>query len=456
VSTAQTWKAELRPMVSLATPIVVADVGWMLMGIVDTMMVGRLPDSAGAIGAVSLGSILFYTIGIFGSGLLLGMDTLVSQSFGARDLRDCHRSLRNGLYLTVPLAPALMAILWGLGPLVRLLGDDPAVLRLLGPYLNTLTWSTFPLLVYFAARRYLQSVNVVQPVMVALVTANLVNLAGNWALVYGHWGAPALGVAGSAWATVISRVYMAALLLGVIVWREGAGWLRDEARPDFARMRRLLALGFPAGTQILLEIGVLAVAAALIGRLDAVSLAGHQITLNSIAFTFMVTAGVGSSAAVRVGQALGRKDRAAAARSGWTALALGTAFMTCATALFLIAPRPLARIYTSDENVIRTAIVLLGVGAFFQIFDGLQVVVTGALRGLGDTRTPMICHLLGYWAVGLPLGYMLCFRAGWGAFGMWIGLCAGVILIGSVLLGLWALRVRGWLLAAEVSGLGAD
>jgi MATE family multidrug resistance protein len=310
--------------------------------------------------------------------------------------------------------------------------------------------------VYFAARRYLQSVNVARPVMLALVTANLVNLAGNWALVYGHWGAPALGVAGSAWATVISRVYMALLLLCVIFWREGVAGLRDEARPNIARMRRLLALGFPAGTQILLEVGVFAAAAALIGRLDAASLAGHQIALNSVATTFMVTLGIGSAAAVRVGQALGRKDRSAAARSGWTALALGTAFMTCAATLFLTLPRPFARIYTSDENVIRTAIALLGVGAFFQIFDGLQVVVSGALRGLGDTRTPMICHLLGYWGVGLPLGYVLCFQAGWGAFGMWIGLCAGLILIGTVLLGLWARRVRGWLLAAEVTGLGTN
>ena len=232
--------------------------------------------------------------------------------------------------------------------------------------------------------------------------------------------------------------------------------MRDEARPNLARMRRLLALGFPAGTQILLEVGVFAAAAALIGRLDAVSLAGHQIALNSVATTFMVTLGIGSAAAVRVGQALGRNDRAAAARSGWTALALGTAFMTCAATLFLTLPRPLARIYTSDENVIRTAIALLGVGAFFQVFDGLQVVVAGALRGLGDTRTPMICHLLGYWGVGLPLGYLLCFRAGWGAFGMWIGLCVALILIGSVLVGLWARRVRGWLLAAKVTGLGTD
>jgi MATE family multidrug resistance protein len=443
-------------MVSLATPIVGAEVGWMLMGIVDTMMVGRLPDSAAAIGAVSLGTVLFYMVGIFGSGLLLGMDTLVSQAFGAGDLRDCHRSLRNGLYLTVPLAPILMAILWGLGPLLNRLGEDPEVVRLLGPYLNAVTWSIFPLLAYFAARRYLQSTNRAGPVMLALVTANLVNVAGNWMLVYGHWGAPALGVAGSAWATVISRVYMAVFLAAYIFWREGTRWLRDEARPDLARIRRLLALGFPAGMQILLEVGVFAAAAALIGRLDAVSLAGHQIALNTVAATFMVTLGIGSAAAVRIGQALGRQDHAAAARSGWMALALGTAFMTWAGILFLAWPRPFARIYTADENVIRTAIALLGIGAFFQIFDGLQVVVAGALRGLGDTRTPMLCHLVGYWGVGLPLGYVLCFQAGWGAWGMWIGLCVGLILIGSVLLALWARRVRGWLLPPVITRLGAD
>ena len=199
-------------MLRLATPIVLAEIGWMAMGIVDTIFVGHLPRSAQAIGAVSLGSILFYTAGIFGSGLLLGLDTLVSQSFGAADVEDCHRSLINSIWFALPLAPLLMGVLYGFIPLLRMTGVNPEVMAETIPYLRALTWSTLPLLLYFAFRRYLQGMNVVRPVTFALMSANAINAAGNWALVYGHLGSRAYGTTGSGWATCISRVYMAAML----------------------------------------------------------------------------------------------------------------------------------------------------------------------------------------------------------------------------------------------------
>ncbi len=430
-------------MLHLAWPIVLAELGWQTMGIVDTIVVGRLPDSAPSIAAVSLGTIVFYVVGIFGSGLLLGLDTLVSQSFGAGDLRDCHRSILNALYLSVPLSIVLMAILWIWEPLLGRIGESPAVLRLLIPYLSTLTWSMFPLLLYFGLRRYLQATNLVRPVMFALISANLVNLGGNLIFVFGKLGAPALGVAGSAWATVFSRIYMGGVLALVVIWREKPG--RDwPLVPDFQRMLRLLTLGLPAGGQILLETGIFAISAALIGRLNPVSLAAHQVALSTASLTFMVTLGIGSAAAVRVGQALGRQNRAAAATSGWTALTLGVGFMTCSAIVFLTMPGWLARVYTSDPAVIHMSVALLSVAAFFQIFDGTQVVLAGALRGAGDTHTPMFCHLFGYWFVGLPLGYYLCFTRHWGAVGIWFGLCAALMVIGSILLALWYARVERW------------
>ena len=430
-------------MLQLAWPIVLAELGWQTMGIVDTIVVGRLPDSAESIAAVSLGTILFYAIGIFGSGLLLGLDTLVSQSFGAEDHQDGRRSIVNALYLTLPLSLALMSILWGARPLLRLMGERPEVMRLTIPYLTTLTWSIPPLLLYFALRRYLQAVNLVRPVMFALISANLINLLGNIVLVYGKWGSPAFGVTGSAWATVISRIYMAGVLAMVLIVRErpGRGW---PWQPSLTRMARLLRLGLPAGSQILLETGVYAVAAALIGKLDSASLAAHQIALNAAALTFMVTVGIGSAAAVRVGQALGRRDTVAAAHAGWMALIIGVGFMACATIVFWSFPTYLARIYTPDPGVIQISVSLLFIAGIFQIFDGTQIVLAGALRGAGDTHTPMFCHLFGYWFIGVPLGYYLCFSRKWGAVGIWVGLCAGLIVIGSILLMLWSAQVKQW------------
>jgi MATE family multidrug resistance protein len=449
---------EARPMIRLALPLVLAELGWMTMAIVDTMMVGRQADSAVAIGAVSLGSILFNSAAIFGTGLMLGLDTLVSHSYGAGDVEDCHRSLVNGVYLSLTITPVLMGVIRLFEPLLRSLEIQASVLDQAIPYLRTLNWGTLPLLLYFVFRRYLQGMNLAKPVMFALVSANLVNLAGNWALVYGHLGFRAMGTVGSGWSTCCARTYMMAVLLAYTVYydhRNKTG-LRNAARlPNMPRVWRLVYLGLPAATQFGLEVGVFAVATALIGRLGAVALASHQVALNTASFTYMVPLGISAAAAVRVGQALGRQDAHAASRAGWTAMLLGTGFMGCMAVAFLVVPRAIVRIYTADPALIPPASALLFVAAFFQLFDGMQTVATGALRGAGDTRTPMLCHLFFYWAVGLPLGAYLCFRVGWGAPGMWAGLCVALILIGSALLYFWRRKERsfatGYLPALEIA-----
>ena len=417
----------------------------MSMQIVDTMMVGRLPNSAEAIGAVSLGGILFYTVGVFGSGLLLGLDTVVSQSFGAGEIEECHRSLVASAYLTLILTPVLMGLVLLWVPALRSFGIQPDVLQLAFPYLNALNWSMLPLLLYFGLRRYLQGMNLVKPVAFALVSANLVNVLGNWMLIYGRLGAPAMGTEGAGWATCISRGYMALVLWGYALYydRKYKTGLPDISwKPHWARMQRLTALGLPAATQLALEVGVFALVTALMGRLDAVSLASHQVALNTIAFTYMVPLGIGAAAAVRVGQALGRRDPTAAALSGWTAIGLGAAFMSAAAVVLWLAPQWIVRIYTSDPNVLRVGVMLLFIGAFFQLFDGVQAAATGALRGAGDTHTAMITHIASYWLLGLPLGYWLCFGRGWGASGLWVGLCVALITIGIVLLVAWRRKVR--------------
>jgi len=429
-------------MLSLAVPVILAEIGWVSMGIVDTIMVGPLGPAA--IGAVGVGSMLFLALAVFGIGLLLGLDTLVSQSFGAGRVDECHRWLHHGLALALLLTPVMTGAAWLGTATLDLWGFAPEVRVLTGPYLEIVIWSTLPLLLYAAFRRYLQAMNAVGPVMFALVSANLVNAAANWVLVYGHLGAPALGVSGAAWATLASRVYLAGILLAAIVRhdrRQHAGLFAVAPVVELARLRRLVTLGLPAAIQVVLEMGVFAGASALAGRLAPVALAAHQIVLNMAAFTFMVPLGVASAGAVRVGHAVGRRDPEGAARAGWTALLFGTAFMSCAAAAFLVIPRVLIGAFTTDPAVLRIGASLLFVGAIFQLFDGLQGVATGVLRGLGDTRSPMLWNLAGHWFIGLPLGYFLCFRAGIGVIGLWWGLSMGLIICGIALLAVWSRRI---------------
>ncbi len=430
---------ELEVMTRLSAPLALAEVGWMAMGVVDTMFVGRV--SAEAIGALSVGTTVFYGVGIFASGLLLGLDTLVAQAFGAGDREDCRHSLINGIWLALFLMPMVMTLVPASLPLLTWFGVDRGVLHETGPYLHALNWSAPPLLLYFALRRYLQSVGKVRPIMITLLTANAVNLIANWILVFGNLGAPRMGVEGSGWATCLSRVFMAAAL-GVTTWRNDREILAAWRRPELRRVRQLLRLGLPAAGQIGLEWGVFATVTMLIGKLNAAALAGHQIALMTVSTTFMMPLGISSAAAVRVGQAIGRGDAAGAARSGWTALALGAMAMSSAAVALLLIPRTIARLFTPDAQIIASGTVLLRLAAFFQLFDGLQVVATGALRGAGDTRTPMLCHFAGYWLIGLPLGVLLCFHYGLGAAGLWMGLSSGLIVIGIVLAGCWRKAAR--------------
>jgi MATE family multidrug resistance protein len=428
-------------MLSLAAPVVIAELGWITMGMVDTLMVGSLGPEA--IGAVGLGSSLFVAVAIFAMGMLLGLDPLVSQSFGAGRPDECRRWLLHGVYLALLLAiPSTLGVVL-LAASLEHWHMNADVLRLTRPYLGVVAWSLLPLLAYFAFRRYLQSVNVVRPIMLTLIAANVLNVVVNWVLIYGRLGAPAMGVAGAAWATVMSRIVMAALLLAAVLLHEresGAG-LHVPWRLELNRVRKLVGVGFPAAMQLTLEVGVFAAASALAGRMLPVSLAAHQIALNIAGFTFMVPLGIASAGAVRVGQAVGRGDHGAAARAGWTALALGALFMSGAALAFTLIPRQLISAFTSDAGVLDLGVSLLAVAAIFQLFDGLQGVGTGVLRGLGDTRTPMLWNLGGHWFIGLPLAYVLAFQFELGVIGLWWGLSSGLIICGVALLIVWRKRI---------------
>ena len=457
-------------MLRLAIPVVMAELGWMAMGVVDTIMVGPLGPQA--ISAAGVGNSMHIAFAIFGMGVLLGLDTLVSQAFGARNIRECHRLFFDGLSVSGLMALPILALLAMVWFAIPSLGFHPAVEPLLESYFGIMILSTPFLLAYATCRRYLQGMHAVTPVMFALVTANLINAGVNWILIYGHFGFPALGVAGSAWATVISRAYMLSVLLVAVWWvdkkrthealslnapksavdlakADGARanehaeslW-KVEWHLEVARLRRLLALGVPAASQYTAEVGVFAVATALSGMLDPISSASHQIALNLAGVAFMIPLGMGSAGAVRVGHAVGAGDRARASAAGWTAIMLGTGFMVASGLAFVLMPEDLIRLFSDDPNVLRVGTSLLLLAAVFQLFDGIQGVITGTLRGIGDTRTPMLVNLLAHWLVGLPISYTLCFIIGWGVYGLWVGLSLGLIIVGVILLYVWTRKIR--------------
>jgi MATE family multidrug resistance protein len=425
-------------MLALAAPVVIAELGWVAMQIVDTLMVGRL--GADAIGAVGLASSLFIAVGVFAMGLLLGLDPLVAQAFGASRIDECHEWLVAGVWLAILASLPIVALVFAIHATLPSWGLPSGVVMLAQPYLAILAWSLPPLLLYVAFRRYIQAMNIVRPITITLIAANIVNAITNWVLIFGNFGAPALGVRGAAYATLASRLLMVAALFIVIVRRERFTTPRLADTPlglDLARVWRLVVLGLPAGSQMVLEVGVFAAASALAGWVSANALAAHQIALNMASVTFMVPYGISAAAAVRVGQAVGRRDPHGAMRAGWTAIAIGVGFMGTAAIVFFTIPGLLIRAFTPDPGVAEIGIGLLFVAAVFQLFDGVQGVTTGALRGLGDTKTAMLWNLAGHWAIGLPLGYLLCFRWGYGVVGLWWGLSVGLIICGIGLLAAW-------------------
>ena len=437
------WKQEASALVRLAVPVVLSELGWMAQGVVDTIMVGRLgPD---AIGAVALGNAVFYTPSLFGIGLLLGLDTAVAQAFGRGDHDDCHRWLAQGIYLALAVAPALMLLLVLASFGYARFGIAPEVAQPAAAYLRVLILSLPPLLLYAAARRYLQGVGQVKVITVTYVLANLLNWAGNWLLIYGHWGFPAMGVRGSALSTVLARLSMALSLL-FFAWRyerqRGHPLFHHWAAPQWERIRSLIQLGLPAAGQITLEVGAWNTATLAAGWVNPIALATHQIALNYASITYMVPLGISSAAAVSVGHAIGARRFASARRAAWISLGLGVAFMILAGVFFLLLPRPLIELYTHDPQVLALGPSLLWIAAAFQVFDGIQTICTGSLRGLGETRVPMVANFVGYWLLGLPLGLVLCFVFHWGIHGIWTGLTLALVVISLTLLLRWSREAR--------------
>ncbi len=438
-------------MFRLALPVAATYLGLMTMGLVDLIWVGRVGTTA--TGAVGIGTSFFSWFMVLGIGLLAGMDYLVASAFGAGRLADCRATLAHGLRIAAGLGLPLTAVLVFFSYHLNWFSLNPQVIPEASSYLRVLSLSLLPIYIFTVFRNYLQSVGVVIPSLVTLLVANALNALLNYAFIFGHWGAPRWNVTGSAVATLVSRVWMMSAV-GLVVWRWNRrhGVVRgslDRGR-DRERWLALWRLGLPAAGQTALEVGVFVASTALAGTLQPQALAAHQIVLNIASLTFMVPLGIGAATAVLVGQAIGAGDPARARSSGWTGLRFGAGFMTLSSALLLWAARPVLGLYTVDPSVMDMARQLLLIAGLFQISDGTQTVLTGALRGAADTRNPMYANLVGHWIFGLPLGATLCFAAGLGIRGLWIGLAVGLTTVAVWLLAVWARRSRHFSLAESL------
>jgi len=433
-------RAELRAMLHLALPVVVIQVGIMAMGVVDTIMAGHL--SMLALASVALGNLYFFGLAVFGMGTLMVLDPVVAQAVGAQDEPAVARGVQRGVVLAAVLSVPAAILLVLARPFLTLAGQPDDVIPLASAYAARMAPGIFPFFLFIVLRQSLQSMRRTRPIIIAIVVANLVNAALNWVLIFGHLGAPALGVVGSAWATTISR-WLLAIVLFALTWKQLAPYLRPF-HPEvwqLAPLGRMLRLGVPIGLQFVLEFGAFAFVALMMGWLGTREMAGHQVAINLASLTFMVPLGVSDAASVLVGQAVGRGDPAGARGSAGAALLCGAGFMTLTAVLFLTLPGPLARLYSRDLDVVELAVILIPMAGIFQVFDGLQAVGGGILRGLGQTRVPMVVNLLGYWVLGLPVSYYLGFVAGRGPVGLWWGLVLGLGVVATVLL----FRVRAGL-----------
>ena len=437
---------EIRELVLLAGPIVGMQVGQISNGFIDVVMVGRLGPEA--LASVALGNATFLFFLLVCVGVLTAVGPLVSQAFGAGTYDPIGRSVRQGLWLAAALALPIGLLLWSIGPVWILMHQDPHTVAIAQEYIRAVVWGFVPFLWFIVFRNFVEAVSRPWPVTAIIVCSIGLNIVANAALMFGHFGMPALGVVGTGWATAIVYWFQFVALVGYVLSRPRFRAFRlfhRLARIDLQYLREILHIGLPIGGIYGLEVAFFASTAFLAGTLGHTTLAAHQLAIQCAAFTFMIPLGIGIATSVRVGHAVGRQDLIGARWAGQLGIGLSVLVMTMAAVVFWIAPRPIVSLFldlgeAANTETAMLAVKLLGIAAVFQIFDGMQVSASGALRGMKDTRIPMMLCFIAYWVVGLPASAALGYAAGWGVQGFWAGLVLGLA-VAAVLLCVRFLRL---------------
>jgi len=428
------WRTEVGRTLHLAWPLVVGQLASVLMGFVDTVMAGRL--SAEALASVAAGAAIWHTVMLAGLGVLLAVPPSVAHLDGADERDKIGPLVRQALWIAMALSLVAVVVYLGAGALLEALAVDPALHRTILGYLGALTWGAPAMYAFLTLRFLCEGMAISRPVMYFGFVGLAVNVVANYGLIYGHWGLPRLGAVGCGYATAL--VWWIELV-GLVVYigrharlaplRVFEGW----EWPQLAQLVPLLRLGAPIGFSFFVEVSMFAGVALLMGSISAVAVAGHQIAINVASTTFMLPLGISLATTVRVGNALGRGDGPGVRRAGWTGIWLALGVQVLSALVLVSVPRLIAGIYSDDEAVLAIAVQLLLMAAIFQLSDGLQVSCAGALRGLRDSRGPMIVTVISYWLIGLPIGYWLCFHRDYGPRGLWVGIIGGLTVAGLLL-----------------------
>jgi MATE family multidrug resistance protein len=443
------WSDELRATMALAWPLILSNLTMSLIQATDVVLMGWLGPHP--LAASALGLNLTFVLILLGIGVVTASSPMIATALGARSnaVRDVRRSFRQACWVAICIALPTWVVLWNAEPIILALGQEAALARDAEIFLRGYMWSILPFLLFQSMRNFLAALERPKWIFIVSGVGIVLNAIVSWALIFGRLGLPRLGIFGGGLGSSIVWTLLAAALAIVIVTDRkfrrfhlfGRFW-----RADWPRFRHIWRLGLPIGLTMAFEGAVFAAAAYLMGLIDAASIAAHAVALQIAAISFMVPLGLGQAATVRVGRALGRKDQAGIARAGWTAWVLGVGFMAAMALLIWMFPRDLMTLFLDDTpanaRVIELGVSFLAVAAAFQITDGAQVVGAGMLRGLHDTRVPMVFAFFGYWAVGLGVGVWLAFSAGWQGVGIWTGLATGLGVVSLLMLLRWTIRDR--------------
>ncbi len=452
------WRGEIRAMLALSWPMVLTNLAQVAMTATDVMMIGRL--GADMLAAGALGSNLYFAPLILGLGLVYAASPMMATELGRRrhSVRDIRRTVRQGLWLAILGAIPIWIILWNGEAILLAMGQEPALAEQAGIYLRWLQWAILPFYGYIVLRSFISALERPGWALVIMFIAVAFNALGNWLLIFGNWGFPRMGIAGSGLATSLSSAFMFVGLAVVVSFERqfrryrlfGRFW-----RSDWPRFAAMLRLGLPIAGILAFEVTIFNAAAFLMGLINSASLAAHAIAIQIASVTFMVPLGINQAVTVRVGLAYGARNPDGISRAGWTAYAIGVGFMALMALVMLLWPRVLIGAFINLDDPANTAVIGLAVpflsfAALFQIFDGAQAVAAGMLRGLHDTKVPMILAAIGYWGVGLPLGVLLAFHFGFAGNGIWIGLSSGLAVVAVLLLVRWLRRDQLGLTAGPV------
>ena len=448
-STPSPWRTEFGATLALAWPLILANLTMAMIQASDVVLMGWLGPRP--LAAATLGINLNFALSLICLGLVTASSPMIATALGRRssNVRDVRRTFRQSLWLIATVTPPVWLLLWNAQPVIEGLGQDPALARGAATFLRGYLWSMLPFLLFQAMRNFVSALERPGWVLAISLVGIVANGLLGYGLIFGHFGLPAWGLFGGGLASTIIWWLMVVMLAVVIMTDRqfrrfhifGRWW-----RPDWPRYRRLWSLGLPIGLAMGFEGGVFSAAAYLMGWIDADSVAAHAVALQIAALSFMVPWGLAQAATVRVGLFHGRRDRAGITRAGWAAWVLGVGFMGATALLIWAIPRDLMTLFLEDTpanaRVIALGVSFLAVAAIFQVVDGAQVVGAGMLRGLQDTRVPMIFTFVGYWAIGIGVGMWLAFPRGWGGVGIWTGLALGLAIVAVLMLWRWRSREK--------------